>query len=171
MKSYEGMFLVDTKESKKSSDSVEEQIRNLIKKCGGQVSVFERWDDRKLAYEVKGTTNGTYYLLYFTGDHETVGKLNRECELSPVVLRAMFLRIKKIPDPLELKPEVMEEGGESSDLGSGKREPENAARSDALDEEADEGERADEPAAVAETAGSSEEPSDGGQAGEPEKEI
>ncbi len=109
MKTYEGMFLVDTKESKKGKDSVEEHIRTLVAKCGGEVKEFEIWDERKLAYEIKGTTNGTYFLTYFTGESDTVSRLNRECELSPVVLRSLILRVKAIPDRTVEIPEAAEE--------------------------------------------------------------
>jgi small subunit ribosomal protein S6 len=102
LKTYEGMFVVDSKECKKNSGTVEDQVQALIAKCGGEVKEFLKWDERKLAYEIKGNTVGTYYLSYFTGDSETIHKLNRECQLSPVVLRALFLNITEIP---EIEPE------------------------------------------------------------------
>lgn len=98
MKNYEGMFLVDTKESKKGDDSIEEDIKALISKCGGETAWLMKWDDRKLAYEIKGASHGLYFLTYFSGESDTIQKLNREIELSPLLLRALFLRIKDIPD-------------------------------------------------------------------------
>jgi len=99
LKNYEGMFLVDTKELKKGAGSVEAQINALIEKCRGKVIRTEKWDDRKLAYDIKGSTNGSYFLYYFSGEQETVKLLNRECELSSLVLRALFLNITDIPEP------------------------------------------------------------------------
>ena len=98
MKNYEGMFVVDTRESKKGVDSVEDEVKGLISKCGGDPAWLMKWDDRKLAYEIKGSTHGTYFLSYFSGESDTVQKLSREIKLSPLVLRALFLRIKSIPD-------------------------------------------------------------------------
>ena len=115
MKIYEGMFLVDAKEARKASASMEDHIRGLVAKCGGEIKVFEKWDERKLAYEIKGTRNGTYYLTYFTGLDDTVSRLYRECELSPILLRALFLRVKKVPEPRREEPEeapaAEEQGG------------------------------------------------------------
>ena len=68
MKKYEGMFVVDTREVKKDPGVVEDQINALITKCNGEVVRVEEWDERKLAYEISGTTNGSYYLYYFTGE-------------------------------------------------------------------------------------------------------
>ena len=99
MNKYEGMFLVDAKESKKGASPMEEQISALIAKCKGEVVRWEIWDERKLAYEIGGTTNGTYYLFYFSGGQDTISLLNREVKLSTRILRALFLRIKEIPEP------------------------------------------------------------------------
>ena len=113
MKKYEGMFVVDTKEVKKDPGVVEDQINALITKCNGEVVRVEEWDERKLAYEISGTTNGSYYLYYFTGEPETIGTLNREVTLSPLVLRALFLSIKEIPEPQVREEEATEERKEA----------------------------------------------------------
>jgi small subunit ribosomal protein S6 len=113
LKKYEGMFVVDTKETKKGPGVVEDQINALITKCKGEVVRVEDWDERKLAYEIGGTTNGSYYLYYFTGEPETIGTLNREVKLSPLVLRALFLSIKEIPEPQVREEEPAEERREA----------------------------------------------------------
>lgn len=109
MKKYEGMFVVDTKETKQGPGVVEDQINALITKCKGEVVRVEDWDERKLAYEISGTTNGTYFLYYFTGEPDTISTLNREVKLSPLVLRALFLSIKEIPEPEVREAEPAEE--------------------------------------------------------------
>jgi small subunit ribosomal protein S6 len=129
------MFLVDSKESKKSTGSVEEGINALIEKCKGQVIRFEMWDERKIAYEINGTSNGTYYLYYFSGDPETISQLNRECKLSPLVLRALFLRVKKIPDPETTKPREREDafGDRGYSYGRRDRDRDRASKPDVVD--------------------------------------
>jgi small subunit ribosomal protein S6 len=107
------MFVVDSREPKKGP--VEDQINALITKCKGEVVRVEPWDERKMAYEIGGTTNGSYYLYYFTGEPETISTLNREVKLSPLVLRALFLSIKEIPEPQvreEREPEAEERPAE-----------------------------------------------------------
>jgi small subunit ribosomal protein S6 len=141
------MFLVDSKESKKSSGSPEEGINALIEKCKGSVIRSELWDERKIAYEINGTTNGTYYLYYFSGDPETISQLNRECKLSPLVLRALFLSIKKIPDPETTKPRDREDAFGDRDSSPEKKDRDDAPKADA--EPAPEAKEAAEPAATA----------------------
>lgn len=98
MNAYEGMFVIDLSEVKKDTNEVEEIVEGLIKKCGGELAALARWDERKLAYDIKGRDSGLYTLTYFHGGQETVKHLNHECRLSSVVLRALFLRLKEIPD-------------------------------------------------------------------------
>lgn len=132
LKTYEGMFLIDSKEAKKGSEVVEGVINGLIEKCKGQVVRFEKWDERRLAYEVDGVINGTYYLYYFTGEADTISTLNREIQLSSNVLRALFLRIKEVPEVVVRKPE--DESEEKEGEGSGeKTEGEASSTADAAD--------------------------------------
>jgi len=98
LNAYEGMFVIDLSEVKKDTNEVEELVEGLIKKCGGELASMARWDERKLAYQIKGRDNGLYTLTYFNGGQDTVRQLNRECRLSSHVLRALFLRLKEIPD-------------------------------------------------------------------------
>ncbi|MFO0985071.1 MAG: 30S ribosomal protein S6 [Planctomycetota bacterium] len=103
MKQYEGMFVVHNKEGRKELDYLQELVSGLITKCGGQIASIEKWDERKLAYDIDGHSQGIYYLAYFTGDSETVQKLRHECRLSDTVLRALFLAIDKIATPEDVR--------------------------------------------------------------------
>ena len=40
-------------------------VRGMIEKHGGEVLVIKRWDERKLAYEIKRQKRGTYVITYF----------------------------------------------------------------------------------------------------------
>ena len=98
MNAYEGMFVIDTRSARKETEEPEELIRSLLEKVGGEIALMKRWDDRKLAYEINGRNTGLYLLTYFRGGPDTVMKLNRECRLAQAVLRALFLRVKEIPE-------------------------------------------------------------------------
>jgi ribosomal protein S6 len=98
LNTYEGMFVIDTKEIRKGPEEAEEKIRGLITKVGGELAEIMRWDERKLAYEINGRDSGLYMLTFFRGGPDVVKDLNRECQLSSFVLRLLPLRIKDVPD-------------------------------------------------------------------------
>ncbi|MEW6746498.1 MAG: 30S ribosomal protein S6 [Planctomycetota bacterium] len=106
MRPYEGMFVVHNKEARKELDYLQEHIQGLVAKSGGRMVSCQKWDDRKLAYEIDRQSHGIYYLTYFEGEQDTVRNLRREVRLSELVLRALFLAIERIPDLRELEAEA-----------------------------------------------------------------
>lgn len=98
MKHYEGMFLCHNKEAKKETDYLADHVKSLIEKCGGSVSQSTKWDERELAYPVKGVQRGVYYLMWYTGDSQTDAKLRHEVRLSGLVLRHLTIGLEKFPE-------------------------------------------------------------------------
>ena len=90
-KLYEGMFVFDANHAGKDWPGLEQHVNDLVQRHEGQMVHSERWPDRKLAYEMKGCKKGTYYLTYFNAPTTAIQGLQRDCELSDRVLRAMFL--------------------------------------------------------------------------------
>jgi small subunit ribosomal protein S6 len=98
---YEGMFLAHNKEARKDVEYLEEHVRQLLEKSGGTVAHLKKWDERKLAYPIKGVTHGIYLLAFFTGEKDVVSKLRAEVRLSSLVLRQLVLRREVMPEAIE----------------------------------------------------------------------
>ena len=98
---YEGMFLLDSGRYARDPDGVADQIPNMIQEAGGQMLVSRLWEERRLAYPIKGHRKGTYWLTYFRVAGEKLAQINRKCHLSDSVLRVLFLKIDpRIADTL-----------------------------------------------------------------------
>ncbi len=95
MKRYEGLFLFDTAAVREWA-AIEEEIRRLLGRIGGELLVCVKFDERKLAYEIKRRKRGTYVLTYFDAPPERLADLERDVQLSEVVLRALFLRAEQL---------------------------------------------------------------------------
>jgi small subunit ribosomal protein S6 len=65
----------------------------FIEKTGGEVLLSRLWDERKLAYQIKGHKRGTYWLTYFKIDATKVKELNRQFQITDSILRFMFLKL------------------------------------------------------------------------------
>ena len=115
---YEVMFLVYNKEARKTHEYLEEHVKALIEKVGAKVVRFHKWDQRQLAYEIKGQREGIFYLAYLEAGTDTITALKREMELSEIVLRTLLLALDRIPTEDELRKrstsaeEAMREGEE-----------------------------------------------------------
>ncbi|HLA85375.1 MAG TPA: 30S ribosomal protein S6 [Thermoguttaceae bacterium] len=90
---YEGMFILDSNRYGRSPESVVTQIPKMIEDAGGEVLVSRLWEERRLAYPINGHRKGTYWLTYFRAPGKEITGLERKCQLSETILRALFLRV------------------------------------------------------------------------------
>ena len=90
-KLYEAMFLVDSDEAAADWDGVEGAIRNILKKAEAEIVLLEKWDERRLAYEIDGRSRGTYILCYFRAEGGRIRGIEREVKLSERIVRVLIL--------------------------------------------------------------------------------
>ena len=91
---YEGMFLVDPNLHAADSEAVENTVKGLLEKHGAKIQQFERWDERKLAFEIKGHRRGVYLLTYFEMEGSNVDAMRRESRIIEPILRQMVIRLE-----------------------------------------------------------------------------
>ncbi len=92
MNNYEGMFLFDPAVSTEWAD-VEAEINRLLGRAEAELIFSRKWDERRLAYEIKGRRRGLYALTFFRADGGRIASLLRDVELSERVLRLLVLRV------------------------------------------------------------------------------
>ena len=98
---YEGMFILDPAKYSRDPAGSAQQITDLITQFGGTVLAARLWDERKLAYPIKGHKKGVYWLTYFRMPGEQLTALERQCEISDDIIRKLVLRIDdRIADAL-----------------------------------------------------------------------
>ncbi len=90
---YEGMFILDSNRFGRDPDGISGQIQTTIEKAGGEMLVHRLWEERRLAYPIKGHRKGTYGLTYFRLDPERLSTVRRQFQLSENVLRMLFLKV------------------------------------------------------------------------------
>ncbi len=89
-KLYEAMFLIDSAQAS-DWDKVIATLETVLKKADSEIVSMRKWDDRKLAYEIKGKTRGTYILCYFRADGGKVREIERAVQLSEQIMRVLIL--------------------------------------------------------------------------------
>ena len=90
---YEAMFILDSNRYGRDPDGVSGQLADLIQKAGGEILVSRLWEERRLAYPIKGQRKGTYWLIYMALDGLKLAGLRRQFEITENVLRFLFLKI------------------------------------------------------------------------------
>ncbi len=89
-KTYEGMFLLDA--GNPDFNAASEPVRNILTRYEAELLAFKPWDERRLAYEIRGRKRGLYVLSYFKLDPLKVREVEHDCRLDERVLRALILR-------------------------------------------------------------------------------
>ncbi|MFO0840270.1 MAG: 30S ribosomal protein S6 [Phycisphaerae bacterium] len=97
MKRYEGMFLFDNTVAHEWA-AIEQEVRRLMERIGANVLACVKFDERKLAYEIRGRKRGTYVLTYFEVDGDRIGDLERDARLTESVLRLLVLRTENLTE-------------------------------------------------------------------------
>jgi len=98
---YEGMFILDPGKYSRDPGAVAEQINQLVTQAGGTVLAARLWDERKLAYPIKGHKKGVYWLTYFNMPSGNLIGFERQCQLTEEIIRQLVLKVDaRIADAL-----------------------------------------------------------------------
>jgi len=98
---YEGMFILDPAKFSRDPGAAAQQVADLITGHGGTVLAARLWDERKLAYPIKGHKKGIYWLTYFTMPGGNLTALERQCEITDEIIRKLVLKVDdRIADAL-----------------------------------------------------------------------
>src|ERR1043166_877797 len=90
---YECMFLLDTNKVAGDVQNAAKQLHALLERNQAEILASRPWDERRLAYPIKGHKKGLYYLIYFRAEGKILLNIERDLALMELVLRTMVLRI------------------------------------------------------------------------------
>ena len=88
---YEGLFLFP-QNAIADMQSASDHVMALLARADAEVVSFKKWDDRRLAYEIKGNKRGVYFQAFFRCEPTRLEDLERNCNLSEQLLRSLVIR-------------------------------------------------------------------------------
>ena len=92
MNNYEGMFLFDPAVTT-DWEQIKTELDRLMERAGARMIACGKWDERRLAYEIRGRKRAIYVLAYFAAEPDKIGGLERDAQLSEAVVRCLLLRM------------------------------------------------------------------------------
>ena len=95
-KLYEAMFLVDSGKAASDWDGVNAAINKILDRAGAEIVSMRKWDDRRLAYDIKRTSRGTYMLCYFKAEGQKIQGIEKDVQLSENVIRVLILSTEQM---------------------------------------------------------------------------
>ncbi len=122
---YEGMFILDSNRLARDREGLPRELGELIESVGGHIELSRLWEERRLAFPIKGHRKGSYWITYFRAPTTCITDLGRQCELNEGILRQLFIRLPdSLVDPIldhakgnsaQTVPEVAEEPEEETE--------------------------------------------------------
>ncbi|MCP4758761.1 MAG: 30S ribosomal protein S6 [Planctomycetes bacterium] len=142
---YEGMFLFPQSATADLA-AASQHVLDHLEKVGGEVVSFRKWDDRRLAYPIKGNKRGVYFLGFFKLSADKFASLERNLLLSEDVLRFLITRadhlsaeqMEALEGRTELADEIKLRGEQKADEVSASVRATTRAEREAGDEAGDE---------------------------------
>jgi small subunit ribosomal protein S6 len=128
---YECLLLLDTNKVAGDVPAAAKQIHTILERHHAEMLASRPWDERRLAYPIKGHKKGLYYLTYFRTEGKNLVEIERDFALNETILRQMMLRVdpKIVDRVLEVARDehalalqvaaVDEPGHEGSPVGEG----------------------------------------------------
>ena len=71
-----------------------DRLRATVEKGKGKIAGVDDWGKRKLAYEIKGETEGLYSVVTFTATPQAVSEVERVLKITDDVMRFQTVRLK-----------------------------------------------------------------------------
>ena len=90
---YECMFLLDTNKVSGDVPGAAKQLHAILEKNQAEVLASRPWDERRLAYTIKGHKKGLYYLTYFKAEGKELKNIEHDLQLNEMVLRHLVLHV------------------------------------------------------------------------------
>ena len=115
---YEILLMLDPELAEERQSEIVGRVRELVERGDGTWVAHEPWGRRRLAYEIAKKTDGTYHLLHFDTEPDTLNEISRVLKITDGVMRHMPThRIEgsrtTAPSPVSAAPERAAGGGES----------------------------------------------------------
>lgn len=79
---YEAIYIIKPDATEEQINTTLQKYRGIVEANGGVVEKSGIWERRKLAYEIKGYTEGIYAILHFTGEAKVEAELRRIFQIS-----------------------------------------------------------------------------------------
>lgn len=91
MKTYEQMFILNPSLDEEQENALVDKLANTVKTDGGEVLETKRWGKRRLAYDIKGQAEGTYWVMTFKSPPVVPEELRRIVKITEGFLRDIVI--------------------------------------------------------------------------------
>ncbi len=96
MQSYDLCVLFSGTQTTEEADAQAKQVEELLQAAGAEVKHFYSLGRRKLAYKLKGETNGEYRVWLFNAEPENMPALSEKLRHANFLVRHLLLKLEDV---------------------------------------------------------------------------
>lgn len=100
---YELTFIVDGNIPDTENNRITEEIQSSMKTFSAEINYCQELGRKKLSYEIKKSPRGTYFVIEFDTEADSLKSIEKELKLNKNLLR--YLIVKKPKNIAQIKPE------------------------------------------------------------------
>jgi ribosomal protein S6 len=100
---YELTFIVDGNIPDTENNRITEEIQSSMKTFDAEINYCQELGRKKLSYEIKKSPRGTYFVIEFDTEANSLKSIEKELKLNKNLLR--YLIVKKPKNIAQIKPE------------------------------------------------------------------
>ncbi len=89
---YEAVFIMDPDLGDERISAITAKYRGIVETGGGTFEKLDVWERRRLAYEIKGRTEGIYAVMQFSSKPAVEAELRRIFQISEDQIRFLIIR-------------------------------------------------------------------------------
>jgi len=92
VRQYEAVYIIDPTLEEDQQAALVTRFQDLVTQQGAEVQHVDRWERRRMAYEIKGRREGYYVVMNFRGLPAVEAELNRVLGITDGILRHMIVK-------------------------------------------------------------------------------
>jgi small subunit ribosomal protein S6 len=129
VRDYELVYILDPDLSEEAVTGLMDRFKNLASSQGAEIRSQERWEKRRLAYEIKDKREGIYVVMELNASPDAAHEMERILKITDGVLRHLIVRVEegkttKVTDlPREERPAAPAVPEAASSNGAASEEP------------------------------------------------
>lgn len=92
MRDYEITYIIDPALEEEQVNALVDRFSALVTTNGGEVAGIDRWEKRRLAYEINGKREGLYVVMTVRTTPQVMAEMDRQMRITEGIIRHIIIR-------------------------------------------------------------------------------
>jgi small subunit ribosomal protein S6 len=105
MRDYELVYILDPDQTEDEISAAMARVQTIAENQGSEIQSQERWEKRRLAYEINRKREGVYVVMEFKATPTAIDEVDRLLKINDSILRHLIVRAEDVKSPADVARE------------------------------------------------------------------